>query len=518
MQYGREEEVASLSGDWRGQDSDSSGQAMEPMKFQAVVLLDSGTKQLFPLVSKEIPKALLPVGNRPLLSFSLDMLEACNLTSLHVVVAGETAAEQVSSWIADSYQDRLDVEVTAVPEDSGSADALRSVADRLTSDDVLVVSGDVVTDVALGAVAAVHRLHSAAATMLLYPHGPSSRSPAEDGKGLKPKDKAKGKPPATFFALDASSSYLLFCAHASDGGQQLLIRRALLRAAGQMTVRTDLVDAHIYAFNREVLQAALKAKPGMSSLNEDLLPFLVRSQLGPAAAPFLQRQQQQQEADAAPPGATQGPQMDAASAAVAGEPRQPHALGAPAEPAPAPPSGQRPLAKLLSHAPEAAGFQSGARSCCVHMVGEGHYCSQVNSLDAFGDVNRDVGGDAIHLTGHTMSANNNVVDPSAELGAKTTVGPQCMVGEGTSMAEKCSVKKSLVGRHCRIASGVKIMNSVIMDHVTIAEGCLLQNSVVCSNAHIMRDAVLKDCHVGAGYTIAERAEHKGEMLVKKEKS
>ncbi|MCI63848.1 translation initiation factor eIF-2B subunit gamma-like, partial [Trifolium medium] len=39
------------------------------MDFQVVVLAGGVSKKLLPLVSKELPNALLPVANRPLLSY-----------------------------------------------------------------------------------------------------------------------------------------------------------------------------------------------------------------------------------------------------------------------------------------------------------------------------------------------------------------------------------------------------------------------------------------------------------------
>lgn len=40
------------------------------------------------------------------------------------------------------------------------------------------------------------------------------------------------------------------------------------------------------------------------------------------------------------------------------------------------------------------------------------------------------------------------------------VGPQCMLGEGSQMGDKCSVKKSVIGRHCRIGSNVKVFDKL----------------------------------------------------------
>lgn len=57
------------------------------------------------------------------------------------------------------------------------------------------------------------------------------------------------------------------------------VRRTLLRAVGQMEIRTDLVDAHLYAFNRLLVEGVLESKPTIKSIKQDLVPYLVRCQL-----------------------------------------------------------------------------------------------------------------------------------------------------------------------------------------------------------------------------------------------
>lgn len=37
------------------------------------------------------------------------------------------------------------------------------------------------------------------------------------------------------------------------------------------------------------------------------------------------------------------------------------------------------------------------------------------------------------------------------------------------MGDRCSMKKSHVGKHCVIGNQVKLVNSIVMDHVTIQE-------------------------------------------------
>ena len=161
-------------------------------------MFSRGDRSTLPLVVlQDVPKPLLPVANRPLLSYTLDLLEACSLRSVLIVslawvrlllpppnplissfclrnaqaVSGESLALQMNSWITETYGDRLKAEVIAVAEEAGSADALREVVHRVSADDLLVLSGDVIADssLSLGSLAAAHRRHGGVATVLLHP-------------------------------------------------------------------------------------------------------------------------------------------------------------------------------------------------------------------------------------------------------------------------------------------------------------------------------------------------------------
>ncbi|KAG2279124.1 hypothetical protein Bca52824_061679 [Brassica carinata] len=68
------------------------------MDFQVVILAGGFSSNLVLLFSKEVPKALLPVANRPVLSYVLDLLESSNLKDLIVVVEGEDAALTVGGY------------------------------------------------------------------------------------------------------------------------------------------------------------------------------------------------------------------------------------------------------------------------------------------------------------------------------------------------------------------------------------------------------------------------------------
>ncbi|MED6139823.1 hypothetical protein PIB30_117063 [Stylosanthes scabra] len=200
------------------------------MDFQVVVLAGGVSKKLLPLVSKEIPNALLPVANRPVISYVLELLELSNLKDLIVVVEGEDAALHVGGWISAAYADRLHVEVAAVPEDVGTAGAIRAIAHHLTAKDILVVSGDLVSDVPLGAVAATHRRHDAVVTAMLC-SAPVS-GPSESGSsGGKDKTKKPGR--YNLIGLDPTQQFLLHIATGAEVEKDLRVQKSILRAAGQ---------------------------------------------------------------------------------------------------------------------------------------------------------------------------------------------------------------------------------------------------------------------------------------------
>ncbi|KAJ4824120.1 hypothetical protein Tsubulata_008869 [Turnera subulata] len=473
------------------------------MDFQVVVLAGGTSKKLMPIVSQEVPKPLLPVANRPVLSYVLEQLEHSDLKDLIVVVEGADAAFRVAPWISGAYADRLHVEancvssvlytlldpVATVPEDVGTAGALRAIAHHLTANDILVVSGDLVSDVPPGAVAAAHRRHDAAVTTMLC--SAPVPGPTESGSSAG-KDKVKKPAVYDIIGLDPLKQFLLYIATGAEVEKGIRIHKSILRAVGQMEIRADLMDAHMYAFKRSVLQEVLVQKDKFQSLKQDVLPYLVRSQL---------------KSEVLLNGVPQAEENGNEKVSYQ--------------------NNQAAISRILSNASTLSFHERYAsddketspvrrtHKCCVYIANSSKYCVRLNSIQAFSDINRDVIGEANHLSGYSFSDDNNVIHPSAQLGSKTTVGSHCMLGEGSQMGDKCSVKRSVIGPHCRIGSNVKIANSVIMNHVTIGDGCSIQGSIICSNVQLQERAVLRNCQVGEGFVVTAGSEHKGESLARK---
>ncbi|PPR82033.1 hypothetical protein GOBAR_AA38683 [Gossypium barbadense] len=528
------------------------------MDFQVVVLAGGNSKSLTPLVSKDVPKPLLPVANHPVLYYVLHQLEESNLKNLIVVVEGEDAGLLVGAWISGTFVDRLHVEIAAVPEDIGTAGALRAISHYLTAKDILAVSGDLVSDVSPGAVAATHRRHDAVVTATLC-SVPISGSSELGSSGGKDKTKKPGR--YNIIGLDPRKQFLVHIATGAEVEKDTRLQKHLLHAVGQvvsgdlvsdvspgavaathrrhdavvtatlcsvpisgsselgssggkdktkkpgryniigldprkqflvhiatMEIRSDLMDAHMYAFKRSVLQEVLDRKDTFQSLKQDVVPYLVQSQLKSQAV--LSGIPQAEEDGNKKVSFPNNQVMVSQILANASTPS---------------------FHELYSMDPDGFAQTRKTHKCCAYIASSSSYCVRLNSIQAFMDINRDVTGEADHLL------SDNVIGPSPKLGTKTTVGPHCMLGEGSEMGDKCQVKRSVIGRHCRIGSHVKVVNSVVMNHVTIGDGCIIQGSVICSNVQLLERVVLKDCQVGAGFVVTAGSEYKGESLARKEK-
>lgn len=119
------------------------------------------------------------------------------------------------------------------------------------------------------------------------------------------------------------------------------------------------------------------------------------------------------------------------------------------------------------------------------------------------------------------------VAETADVTQKSQVGNDSIVGEYTKIAEKSSVKRSIIGAHCIIGKNVKIANSIIMDHVVLEDlyvlytlllyfnsselmllscSVKLDGCIVCSNAKVLEGSTLTKCEVAGGYIVEKKSE------------
>ncbi|GKV01518.1 hypothetical protein SLEP1_g14067 [Rubroshorea leprosula] len=298
----------------------------------------------------------------------------------------------VSGYIIDS---KTRIQVAAVPEDVGTAGAIRAIAHHLTAEDILVVSGDLVSDVPPGAVVASHRHHGAAVTVVLCSAPVSGALESGSGGG---KDKIKKPGRYDITGRDTTKQFLLCIATGGEIEKDTRIQKTIPLALGQMEIRSDRMDAHMYAFKRSVLQGVLDQKYTFQSLKQDVLPYLVWSQLRlyQKYTPLMEENGNQKISTLNNQATL--PQILANASTPSFY--ELYELGS---------NGSAPIWEKIK--------------CCAYIASNSKYCARLNSIQAFMDINRDIISEANHLSGHSFSAHNNIIHPSAELGSKTTVSP-----------------------------------------------------------------------------------------------
>mmetsp|Transcript_10109 Transcript_10109/g.28417 ORF Transcript_10109/g.28417 Transcript_10109/m.28417 type:complete len:155 (+) Transcript_10109:1-465(+) len=150
----------------------------------------------------------------------------------------------------------------------------------------------------------------------------------------------------------------------------------------------------------------------------------------------------------------------------------------------------------------------------VHIGGKGAYVVRVETVASYAEVSRDLANTTMAgIHGHPLTEKHNFVAESVETGNKSTIGGGCIVGEGTSLGEKSSIKRSVIGAGCQLGNNVKVVNSVLMDGCTVEDGCHVQNCIVCPRVTIQTKCSLKDCKVGQNYSVAAGSDLREEVLV-----
>ncbi|PSC68176.1 translation initiation factor eIF-2B subunit gamma [Micractinium conductrix] len=454
----------------------------------AVLLAGGGGSRLYPLNAGGTPKVLLPVANRPLLTFPLRMLEESGVADVLVVCEGDMAAQAVRAWLANGYTGGLKVEVARVAEGLPAVDALRAVLDGVATDNFVLLSGDVVSETSLRAQLLTHYVREAAITALL------GRRKVPASAETKP-----GRPPRNvdYIGLTGGDRLSLFV-HSPETVKQLVVPPSFLRRFPSIEIRTDLVDMQVYVFHTATLRAVLAANERIKHLEEQLVPHMVRFQLKPhrsVGADEAATLAAARAGSGSGGGGLTGLENSLADLSLSGM-----SSG----------SGSGAAA-----AAAAAGQPRAEWYCGAYLAPEGSFCQRANTLQGFADCNRDVitpANAARVLREEPSPRYDNFVSSTATLGARATVAPATMVGDECALEDRVSVKRTVVGAGCQLGAGSKIVNSVVMDDVRTGPSCAVHNCVLSQGCVLGEGARLRDCYLAPGYAVPAGAELTEEVL------
>uniref|UniRef100_A0A8C7PLW5 Translation initiation factor eIF2B subunit gamma n=1 Tax=Oncorhynchus mykiss TaxID=8022 RepID=A0A8C7PLW5_ONCMY len=418
-------------------------------------------------------KPLLPVGNKPLIWYPLNLLERVGFEEVIVITTKE-----VQKMISTDPKTKLDVkmklDIVCFQEDAdmGTADALRHIQQKIKTD-ILVVSCDLITDAALHEVVDLFRAHNATLSMLM--------SKAHEFTETVPGQKGKKKTgySSDNCSFDGTWKRLLFMANEADLDKGLVIRKSIMRKHPIMHIKTGLVDAHLYCLKKSVVDFLADNK-SVSSIRGELVPYLVRKQ-------FSKSMTSPNVNDEADQKLKKKDEIQIWS-------RDEVLLQL-----------TRERSCWNDHRGDMTeAYHGGLLRCYVHIMDEG-MCYRVNTLAAYIEANRLL-SERVKLDAPKLF-DEPAVHPSAAISVRCLIGADSIIGASCQISDKASIKRSMIGASTTVREKVKVTNSIIMHGVTIEEGCNIQGSVICSNAVISRGADIKYCLVGSAQRIEPEGEH-----------
>lgn len=258
-------------------------------EIQAIILAGGAGVRLYPLTTEHVPKATLPIANKPMIHYTLYYLEKNGFKEAIVVSSGSQSRE--INQAVKEYKGKLSIQLKNVEskdskESMDSAEALREIHDLITSD-FLVISSDLITDVPLLNVLDIHRQHNSSVTLLLKDESNISSSDLDEvdyyaltDYERAPIQQVDDQPLSTMQQrriLSKKPPRVIMDQILDSEEKHLPVPRSFLRRWSNFTLTKGLKDSHLYIFSKWVADL-LAQKQEMESIKHDLIPFLVDSQ------------------------------------------------------------------------------------------------------------------------------------------------------------------------------------------------------------------------------------------------
>lgn len=132
-----------------------------------VVIIAGGQGTRIASVNSEIPKAMIPVGGKPILEYEVELAKRYGHTSFIFIIGH--LGHIIKEYFGDGKKWGVDIEYYHEEKPLGTAGALGYLRDKLTSD-FFVMYGDTIVDIDMDAMLRFHRDRNADATLFVHPN------------------------------------------------------------------------------------------------------------------------------------------------------------------------------------------------------------------------------------------------------------------------------------------------------------------------------------------------------------
>ncbi|MFH4973500.1 hypothetical protein AB6A40_000209 [Gnathostoma spinigerum] len=411
-------------------------------QWQAVVFC-GGVGYRMTDLTDHIPKCMLPIAGVPMFWYPLNFLQNNGIKDVLLIVQ-EKLADEIKSTLASGALPKLsELKIELIPlssstEEWGTADILRSVSNKIKRD-ILVVSGDFISDFNINRMINLHRAEGSSLTCLLAENVVNGPIP-----GLKIK-RSRGR---DLIALSSPSNQVVFLGSEEDFDESVPLSTALFSKFKNVFLTAKYNDCHVYIMKRWILEVLDKNR-NLSSIKVDLIPYLLEQQYCPDSD--INRH-----------------------------------LGM---------SRLATLANRLSFGAPLKEDRSSLKCFGYAMkLEDASIVAHANTIGAYFEVNKAI----LRLLTSRFSAEfpmgirvgpNLPATISESYVGKGTKFVEAKAGNGTiSRSDKTVIKRSVIGPNCQIGIRAKISGSLIMKGCIIGEGVQITNSILCPECKIGDDS------------------------------
>ncbi|KAF7456760.1 putative eukaryotic initiation factor-2B, gamma subunit [Cryptosporidium felis] len=484
-------------------------------EFKGVVFAGGSARMLEPL-AKGVSKAMIPVCNRPMIWYPLSNLVKHRIREIYVFCEDQYR-EILNDYISETFSSekvierfefeetyRQNIKVVGLKEDENTIESLGTWSilaeygkELLGDSDFFLLTCDVIGSLDLIGLANKHRLSQAVCSIMLTEsqiQAQNKGSGANQGSSGNSKavpnflggisvelQRDKNK---TIFVLDEKEEIVLFARDfysAREEDEAVEISKLQLFWHPQVSLRTDLVDTHVYLFKSSVFKileltsretekssrTIQLPEDGIESVRLELIPFLAKSQHIPGSElwgrskfdcnyfPDEENTPQQSFSGLKFTKASLPPKVEGTS-----------------------------VSYFLQKDPQPP--------------------IRVNTIIALHECN---------LAG-TSSANfPSWLSNEAEV---TGVGKEVIMGSNGKIGKNVQLRRSVIGAGVSIGDGSKIVNCIIFDGVRIGSKCTIQNSIIASHSEIGDSCKISHSVVEKSFRIESGSKSQGEILEKRD--
>ncbi|MHA1474752.1 MAG: sugar phosphate nucleotidyltransferase [Promethearchaeota archaeon] len=222
-------------------------------KWSAVILAGGIGSRLSPLTAK-ICKPMVSLSNRPMVDYAIDHLRYAGIKKIIIVVKhlGNELRDQINSTWTKEICEKLGIEILVPKVNSmGTADAVRKVADHITSENFVVSMADIVTNLPMTKFMEYHLEKNAQATV-----------------SMKRIEEMATKYGNTL--LDNDGKIIRFLEKPSS--QEIYLSALTIRTVESLPI----INTGIYCFNREILD--LIKETTFMDFGKEIFPYLLEHQ------------------------------------------------------------------------------------------------------------------------------------------------------------------------------------------------------------------------------------------------